>query len=410
MPAVNYKALATSSELRLFNNPEITTENKKIIKQFLQVYDVSDARKEIFLRHIQFLLTSIKNIKKEMNNRNYINKLFYDLRKELSINVYATVINVSKRLVRWLNDGDTPKGFKDIKNVAKKKLLRKLASEDMVTWENAIKLISATNSIQFKAVIAMQLDGGFRPSEFIDLNVNDLSVKKEFIIVRVNKGKTGPRSVILWRSVPFVIRWLQNHPCKKRNVPLWVQEFAVKNGIKRYRYSSLVKRVRDIGNKAGIDKPMDFYNLRHSACVIAKLDNIPEEEAAKRFGHSVKFYSETYGRMSPEDSINRLSKIYGLEIKKNLIQKTILCPRCDFVNEPKADYCEKCSAVINPKKAHELNKEQTDITKELKNVKEQLNNINKFMNSLVNKDPGIINKLAKIATKDRKKILKKSSK
>ena len=78
-----------------------------------------------------------------------------------------------------------PKGFKDIKGIPKIKQKRKLNPEDMVTWEDGEKLINSTNSMQLKAVLATQLDGGFRPSEFIDLKYGDIIQKNDFIIVSI---------------------------------------------------------------------------------------------------------------------------------------------------------------------------------------------------------------------------------
>ncbi len=193
----------------------------------------------------------------------------------------------------------------------------------MIKWEEGIELSKATPSIQMKAVILTQLDGGFRPSELIDLNYGDIEIKKDFIICNVKDGKTGSRTVILFRGVPYLVRWLQNHPTKKSNDPLWVSE---RDNITRYNYAALIKRVKDIGFKSRINipsdekrgikeiinKPLDFYNLRHSACLIAKLDNIPLEEAAKKFGHSVEFFTNTYGRMDTSGSIARLGKSYGI--------------------------------------------------------------------------------------------------
>lgn len=403
MPIIDYYRLAKKTEAQLFSNPKISDANKKIIKKFLVIYDVSDARKDIFLRHIQFFLSRIDDANEAMKSRDIINSVFYDLRNKLSTNVYVTVVNVTKRLLRWLNDGSTPIGFKDIKPIPKAKLLRKLNTEDMVNWEDGLKMIAKTNSVQFKAIIATQLDGGFRPSEFSDLNLNDISFKKEFCVVHIRNGKTGPRNVILWRAVPYLIRWYQNHPGKKKD-PLWVQEYGTKSNIKRCSYHSMVKRIKEIARKASIDKPFDFYNLRHSAYVIAKLDNIPEEEAAKKFGHSVSFYTNTYGRLTTEDSMERLSKVYGLEIKKKEVQKSVLCSKCEYVNEPESEFCEKCGSVLSVRKAIELQHEQDAVKHELTNVKEQLQDINSFMNEITKANPKIINYLADIAIKNKKKV------
>lgn len=404
MPIVDYKRIADQAEQSLFASPDISEKNKRLLRKFLDIYTVSDARKDIFLRHIKLFLAKTDDVEKAMHNRDEINRIFRSLRDSLSLNYYGTIVNVSNRFVRWLNDGEKPHGFKDIKSISKIKQKRKLNPEDMVTWEDSLKLISVTNSMQLKAIIAVQLDGGLRPSEFTDLNYGDVSVKGNFVIMRVQDGKTGPRNVILWRAVPYTLRWLQNHPSKRKNDPLWVQENNTNGRIKRYSYYAMVERIRKLGRQINLEKPMDFYNLRHSACVIAKLDNIPEEEAAKKFGHSLQFYAETYGRMTAEDSIERLRKVYGIEQEQKKTEKTILCQRCDFVNEPEAELCEKCGAPLSAKKALEIKNENDNLKEELSGLKEQMNKINSFMNQLVEKNPEVVNILASKAVKNKGKM------
>jgi len=353
IPIKDYKQSAKLAEKRFFENPKVSKTNKKLMERFLDVYDVSPARLEIFIQNIPKLLSKTDDIKRDMHNPDIINRIFKQMRDNLSPNYYNTVINVSNRFVRWVNDGDKPKGFKDIKGIPKKAQKRKLSPKDMISWEDGEKLIKATNSIQLKAIIATQLDGGFRPSEFVDLKYGDMTTKENFIIADVRDGKTGGRPVILWRAVPHLLRWLQSHPTKRKNDPLWMQEGGTKGENIRYDFYAIQKRIKLLAEKMNLDKPMDFYNLRHSACTISKLDNIPEEEAAKKFGHSLQYYTETYGRLTTEDSISRLSKVYGLEMEKRKIEKSIKCSRCDFVNTPDSELCEKCGAALTVKKALE---------------------------------------------------------
>jgi len=175
--------------------------------------------------------------------------------------------------------------------------------------------------------------------------------------------------VILWRAVPDLLRWVSNHPTKRKDDPLWTQEHYTKGQIIRYKYHAVQKRVNEMFLTVKINKPTDFYNLRHSACVLAKLDNIPEEEAAKKFGHSVKFYTETYGRLTAEDSLKRFGKAYGLQEQEKEVSKPISCQRCAFVNVPKAVLCEQCSSPLSIEKAMALEKEKT---KDLTELKERL--------------------------------------
>ncbi|KKL17097.1 hypothetical protein LCGC14_2488980 [marine sediment metagenome] len=403
MPIINYELKAKQSEENFFKNKDISEENIKEIKKFLIQYNVKAATKNIFFKHIVFLLKKTDNIKKDMQDRELINKIFQQIRGSVGKGYLFTIIKVSKMFCRWLNDGELPKGFKDIKSISKKEQKRDLKPEDMVTWKDGLNLSKATTSIQIKAVILSQLDGGFRPSEFIDLNYGDITIKKEFIIARVNGGKTGSRNVILYKSVPYLMRWIKDHPSQKKDDPLWVMEFNEKSHtkikksykIRRYEYSALAKRVIQLGEKINIGKPLDFYNLRHSACSLAKLDNLPLEECSKKFGHSVDFFVGTYGRLSVEDSIKRMSKSYGIEKEKIKREVTISC-RCGFVNKPNSEFCEQCNNPLTLGKALELEKGKDE---KINKLEEDMTELKKAIQLIVDVkgDIGKLEKAEKIA-------------
>ena len=118
------------------------------------------------------------------------------------------------------------------------------------------------------------------------------------------------------------------------------------------------------GKKFLIEKPMDFYNWRHSSCVLAKLDNLPLEEACKKYGHSAEYFTKTYGRMTTDDSIARLSKVYGLTKAKDEVKQNIKCKRCQFINKPEQEICEQCGAALSVEAAFKVEQDRkTEIEK-----------------------------------------------
>ena len=243
---------------------------------------------------------------------------------------------------------------------------RDLNEEDMLTWQDGLKLINETNSVQIKAIIALQLDAGLRPSEFVNLNYEDVKQKGDFLVVNVREGKTGKREFPTWRCVPFVLKWLASHKTKKSKDPLWTQETQTNGKIKRYEYPALLKRINDLKKTANLKQPVDFYNLRHSSCYLDKLDNLPLDIAASRHGHSVKFFVEVYGRLGVDDIINRIKKHNGADVQeRKKAEQNITCPRCSFINAPHSEICEHCGAALSMKKALEVEKDKNERIKEL---------------------------------------------
>lgn len=371
MPIRDYEKEAKINLENFYNNEEISETNKGYIKKFMVAYDVKPATQSIFLNYVRVFLAKSKDLKQDMQNREKINLIFKNIRDKQGVVYYSFVVKESLKLVRWLNDNELPKGFKDIKRPKQKEIRRKLNPSDMITWEDGLNLIKATNSQQWKALIMTELDGGFRPSELTDLNFGDIERKKDFIIARVRAGKTGARNVILFKAVPYLLKWLNEHPTKKNDDPLWLNENVSKSHtrtrpqIKKYHYDTIRKRIRDMAARIGFKKPIDIYNFRHSACKLAKKDNLPLDECSLKFGHSIHFFTEVYARSDEDDSIKRLSKAYGIteqkEIKKELNQT---CSRCSYINEPKTKMCGQCGSPLSLGEALKVDKgKEEKITK-----------------------------------------------
>lgn len=364
VPIADYKERARRSEKYLLDDPNIPEENIKILRRFLTAYDVSDARRTIFLQKIRPLLAEFKPVESALTERDHINEFFARLRQRYSPATYATYINVVKRFLTWLNDGIRPLSLLDVRPIKASKTRRNLKPEDMFTWEDGLLLADALCNIQMQAAVLTQLDCGFRPSEFIDLNYRDIEVRTGLAVIHVRVGKTGSRAVVAHRCVPALLKWLSAHPTKRPNDPLWVFEGSIrKEGnqlrAQRYAYPAMAKRVKMAGHKIGMDKPLDFYNLRHSSCVLDKMDNLPVDLAAERHGHSVKHFTGTYGRLSVQDVMRRFHSHYGTaeaEPAKLIAHQT--CPVCKTLNSEKQNWCSSCGTPLNAKGALETAQKQ----------------------------------------------------
>lgn len=355
MPIIDYGALADKFEKELFDSKQISQKNKDLFQRFLTSYDVSDARRSIFLKKISFFLKSSPDVKVLFSDRDRINSIFRDFRNKYSAATCDTYSNVAIRFGRWLNDGELPSGFVDVVKQRKtSKLRRDLDASDMLTWKDGLKLADRSPSIQLKAIILTQLDAGFRPSEFVDLNYGDVSVLDRVVVFHVRKGKTGSRDVIAYRATPYFLRWYHSHPSKSPGDPLWVQEHAQpmrgnENVLKRYEYAAIRKRIASLAFKVGLTKPLDFYNLRHSSCALDKIDNLPEGLAADRHGHSVGHFTKVYGRLNTKDVIKRYKLHYGESVESESVPGNVVCGSCQYPNPSDSSVCLRCSNSLNVK-------------------------------------------------------------
>ena len=363
---IDYKLDAKRNIERLMQDSEISEKNKIDFKNYIESINVSDARYNIIAKHIKFLFHDINDLVGE-RERITINKVFNKLSEKLSPSYLETIKRVGKAFVRWHNDNMTPKAWQDQKS--NKKLKRNLKRADMISWDDGLKFSDNTQSSMLKALLLLQLDAGLRPSELLNLNYGDIEEKEEtYWIINVLKGKTGPRQVIIHRSVPILQLWLRNHPTKKRDDSLWID----KSG-ERLRYDALLRRIQRIKKKTGFNKPIDLYNFRHSACFLLKMDNAPLDWASRRMGHSAEHFVNTYGRLDVQDDILRAKKLNGdAQDSEQYIYNPTFCNRCKTVNAPETDFCIQCN---NPLTMKAVKKNQD----KYKKSEEAILKINQFL-------------------------------
>ena len=361
MPITDYKKRADRTEHQIQKHPKISESNKNLIRRFLVSYDVSDARRLLFLCHIQKLLIYFPDMNEALQDRDRVNDFFAGLRRYLRPASYATVHSVIRRFLKWLNDGEEPQSLRDIKIKAKSELMRELKPEDMITWEEGQRMADISCDVQMAAIILTQLDCGFRPSEFIDLKYGDVMRQTGLVVIAVRSGKTGARHVVAHRCVQALLKWMDSHPTKRDDDPLWVAMKSLRkaaNGeisIKPYRYPAIRKRVTQFARHAKVGKPVDFYNFRHSSCVLDKIDNLPVDLAAERHGHGIKYYVGTYGRLSVQDVMRRFRSHYGDEEQEEAKpRKNHTCSTCHSVNRPEALSCASCGTPLSAEGATKM--------------------------------------------------------
>ncbi len=347
---------------------------------FLDYFEnkVSGARVSIFFKHIGWLLCETKDIKQDMHDSQIINRIFNKIKKTKIINkvthsektisdsYYGTIVNCSLMFVRFLNSGDKPKGFGNIANIGKNKQKRDLDEDDMITWDDGLKMAQQTTSVQLKALEMTLLDLSARPSEIIDMTKN--SVKKDGDYLKITlRGKTGKRTFLTYNCVPYLLAWINAHPSDDDNAPLWIQEKNTNGVIIKFKYPALKKRIKQLGERAGIKKPLDLYNFRHSGAVIMQLEGVPIQRIAKKMGTSVEHIENTYGRIGTEQEKQIFDSIYGLtkEKKEQIKTEILTCNTCKKKNPPyhmvgdtkvEVDTCLGCNKPLTLAKKEEMEK------------------------------------------------------
>jgi len=230
---------------------------------------------------------------------------------------YTFVLKMSLRaIVRFAKLGSRNKPedgeLQMIRFIKSKKPKDKLTREDLPTDDEVRKILAAcADSSRDKAMIAVHAEAGTRIGELLGMKIKDFVLDNHGGIIKVD-GKTGVRPIRIVKSVPYLTRWLNDHPEKDNHEsPLWVYIHASDtfgNPINYAGFNSILqKRVR----QAGITKRISSHLFRHKE--ITDLANkLTESESRMRHGwERTSLMPSKYTHLNQDDLDDKMLQIIG---------------------------------------------------------------------------------------------------
>jgi len=217
-----------------------------------------------------------------------------------------------------------------------------------LTDEEVKALIRASNDPMVRAFISFGDEIGARPSEILNLRIGDIVKDGNDVIVNIKQGKTGYRSIPIIKSVSLLFQWLEIHPLKDANAPLWINKSNY-NRFKQWSYTACNETIQALAEKAGIKKDVSIYTFRHtSATRDAKL-GFTEAQLCLKYGWKIgSRVPSVYLHLSAKDLREVVKNIYGGKPLEPSKPQTIECPKCHALNHPSQNYCSNCGSPLNP--------------------------------------------------------------
>jgi len=206
-------------------SPNISQENKDLLEPFdndLITEDYSNER-----RYKNLLI--LKKLAKEADfafdeaDEDDLRTLVAWINKQNLSDAYSLDHKiVLKRFYRWINNRvwgnkDEHPDITSFISTAGGQTNGKLPKE-LLTPEDVDALIDAANNSRDKALIGLLWETGARYSELMDLTVGDVEDRKRGRKIVVH-GKNGGRRIPLMESVPYLNRWLSDHPNPEKDSP-----------------------------------------------------------------------------------------------------------------------------------------------------------------------------------------------
>ena len=334
-------------------------EDVELIKAFVKVIEaqgLSKTRVNKYLIHLKLVSRHLKVTFKEAKKKD-IEEFFTWLNSQnYSPQTVQGVIVVLKRLYQWLRakpeeyeewrrNHTYPPEVSWLKETHK---LNEMETKTTLTEDEVKALIQASNDPMLRAFISLEDEIGARPSEILNLRIGDIVKDGNDVIVNIRQGKTGYRSIPIIKSVSLLFQWLEIHPLKDANAPLWINK-SNNNRFGKWSYLALNKTIKALAEKAGIKKDVSIYTFRHtSATRDAKL-GFTEAQLCLKYGWKIgSRVPAVYLHLSAKDLRDVVRNIYGGKPLEPPKPQTIECPKCHALNHPSQYYCSNCGAPLNP--------------------------------------------------------------
>lgn len=170
-----------------------------------------------------------------------------------------------------------------------------LKSDDILTTDDINKLINATDSHYWKALIAFLFETGCRISEAQAIRYKDIANTDQGMIINIPTSKTsaGYRKVIL----PFSTQYIRN-----------LKTYTDANQddlIFSIKHTATALHLHEIAEKAGITKPVTPHKMRHAQATDLVKRGYNEAIIRKKLGWTATSgMIARYQHLNDEDVIN----------------------------------------------------------------------------------------------------------
>ena len=245
---------------------------------------------------------------------------------------------------------------------------------DVITETEAKRMIDAALTIRDKALVAVLFEGGFRIGEALGMRVLDVAFDENGAKLSVH-GKTGSRTVRIIAAAPILAMYIEQHPFKESQGPLWIH-YGTFHKYGRMSYQSARETLIRIADLAGITKRIHPHLFRHSAATRDGEYNISERILELKFGWtkgSRMAARYTHFRDAKIADSIFLSTYAGKEFKPPEPEfRPLKCVRCNTENTPGMRYCGSCGSPLSREEITRSSVEQELMAREMSDIKEIL--------------------------------------
>jgi len=335
--------------LRKVRGSSISTKNKEVICKFKDECFSNGLSAGRAIKYTYYLikLAEWMGMDFEKANKEDIKRLVTEIEKCSYADITKMELKTCvKKVYKWLRDSEEyPPEVKWIKP-GSKKIPRIKLPDELLTEEDVIRLINATQNVRDKAFVSMLYETGCRIGEILFIRLKHISFDDYGAQILVD-GKTGRRRIRVVSSIPYLTEWINKHP-QKGTPGAYVWKGPQDKVLS---YGAATRILRIIAHKARIKKSVNPHNFRHSRATYLA-NHLTEAQMKEYFGWvQASDMAAVYVHLSGRDVDNAILKVHGMNQNSNNKEESLLkpkdCPRCNETNQTTNKFCFKCGMPLD---------------------------------------------------------------
>jgi len=360
--------------------PAIADDDAENLLEFSRQLDLlnskySDYRHEKLLRHCVIMAEQVGGLADALESRDAAENVVVWINTERDTPEYSEETNqdyrvalriFGKRTLKMADD-EVPESLAWVPTGTSNNYDPSPSRSDMLEWDEA-KLMAeeGTTNPRDKALIPVSHELGPRGEEMHEVRMGQVNDADHGIQISLD-GKQGEHSVTLINSVPYLQKWLSEHPAPDDDEAfLWCK---LDDPYDNASYQTFLGIFKSAGRRAGIDKPVTPTNFRKSntywlAKQGANESFINDRQGRKPTSDHARRYISEFG---PENENNQYAELQGLDVEtaKTEDRTPLTCPRCDKQTPRDKPFCVWCHQALEPDAVNQLEKEESEQRREL---------------------------------------------
>jgi integrase len=341
-------------EDRIDDSDDLSSRDRELLHEFSRQLDLtpsrfSNQRHEKYLRHAVLLAERTDGLADALEDRRAAEDIVRHIHREHenadTNRDYRIAFRIFGELVT--EGDDKPSSISWVPSGHNETYDPTPDPNNMVSWEEAESMIGECLNARDKALIALAWDAGCRSGELRNIDVGDIQDHDHGLQVTL-EGKTGRRSIILIPSVPYVNRWLSDHPSGDDDAPLWTKL----SKSEPLSYNMFRKTLRRAADEAGVDKPVTPTNFRKSRASNLASQGLSQAHLEERMGWvRGSRVAARYVSVFDDEADNAFAELHGLEVNRDDSKSgpaPLECPRCGRESPESEEKCMWCGQAFSP--------------------------------------------------------------